>query len=160
VLDPRFDGNRLTVNTLVAPREVIQQIGGWDAELPPWEHDDLFLRLNAVCSLEAVDRALYEVTEHPGTRGSGNLLASATAIEATYRKHRMTFQATARGTGAHYVGAAGAYYLRAGRWWDAIRCTGTALAHDPTQARLWRWFAASLAGPRAVRFLRRASRTR
>ena len=154
MLDHRFDGNRLTVNTLVAPRGVVDAIGRWDPQLNPWEHDDFFLRLNAVCSLQGVDLPLYEVTDHQGARGSGNLARSGAAIEATYSKHRSRFDAVPRSTRAHYLGTAGVYHLRAGSWRRALRCTAAALRLDPTQMRIWKWFGAALAGPRVLRALR------
>jgi glycosyltransferase involved in cell wall biosynthesis len=145
-------------NTLVAPRETLIDIGGWDEEIRSWEHDDLFLRLNAVCSLEAVDAITYRRGDHNQGHLHDRMLECAQGMARTMQKHRDIF-ALYRRHRAHYLGAMGVAYLKAGRWTSAIGATTRALIHDPRQPRLLAWWLASLAGPRVLSLYRRWRRT-
>jgi glycosyltransferase involved in cell wall biosynthesis len=138
----------VTHNTLVAPLEVLRSIGGWDQTLPAWEHDDLFLRLNAVCSIQGVDRVTYRMTANAPVRLSENLLARAVGIERTLAKHRAAFAAN-HDRYAYLLGALGRAYLRAGRWAPAVAASSRLLRIRPSP-RACGWWLASLAGPRAV----------
>jgi glycosyltransferase involved in cell wall biosynthesis len=138
----------VTHNTLVAPLEVLRSIGGWDETLPAWEHDDLFLRLNAVCSIQGVDRVAYRMTANASVRLSENLLARAVGIERTLAKHRAAFAAN-HDRYAYMLGALGRAYLRAGRWAPAVAASSRLLCIRPSP-RACGWWLASLAGPRAV----------
>jgi hypothetical protein len=149
-LEPRIDGDTQCHNTLVVQREVIMSVGGWDEELPGgWEHDDLFLRLNAVCSLQGVAEPTYEMVEHAGPRLRAGYAAVAYQLARTANKHAELFEQHPRKL-AHYLGALGVYELRARSWLPAVRATTLALRTDPSQTRLWKWWVASLAGPRVV----------
>lgn len=138
----------LTHNTLVAPLEVVRRIGGWDEALPAWEHDDLLLRLNAVCSIQGLDRVTYRMTASAGVRLSRDLLARAVGIERTLAKHRALI-ASNPDRHAYLLGALGLAYLRAGRWVPAVTATGRSLRLRPGP-RACRWWLLSLAGPRVV----------
>jgi glycosyltransferase involved in cell wall biosynthesis len=134
--------------TLVAPREVLLRIGGWDEGFPAWEHDDMFLRLNAVCSIQGVPTVTYRVTAHPAPRLSRNLLARAVGIERTLAKHRAAYAAHPDRR-AYLLGAMGLAYLRSGRWGRAISATSRSLLVRP-RLRTGGWWVASLAGPWVV----------
>jgi len=144
------DQNRsfLTHNTLVAPLEVIRGIGGWDETLPAWEHDDLMLRLNAVCSIQGVATATYRMTATATPRLSKDLLARAVGIERTLAKHEPLIAANPE-RHAYLLGALGLAYLRAGRWGPSVVATTRSLLVRP-RPRTCRWWLASLAGPRLV----------
>lgn len=146
-----------TQNTLFAPRAVLESIGGWDEEIHSWEHDDLFLRLNAVCSVQGSSSVAYRMTAHSGPRLHDQMLACAEGMERTARKHYKTFEHHPR-RHAHYLGAMGIAYLKAGKWAPAVSATTRAVLRDPRQPRLWVWWGASLAGPRALSLYRRAKR--
>jgi glycosyltransferase involved in cell wall biosynthesis len=135
----------LVHNTLVAPVDVLRGIGGWDETLPAWEHDDLFLRLNAVCSIQGLDTVTYRMTANATLRLSKDLLARAVGIERTLAKHGPVF-ATNPERHAYLLGALGLAYLRAGRWAPAVAATGRSLLLRP-RARALGWWLASLAGP-------------
>ena len=143
--------------TLVAPREVLIAIGGWDPTIRSWEDSDFGLRLNKVCSLVGVRAVGYRVHLHATPHLRGDSLEAARGIERTLRKHRATFGRYRR-RHAHYLGAMGVEYLKAGRWGRAVAGTSRAVVRDPRQGRLWLWWAAALAGPRALRFRRRLRR--
>jgi glycosyltransferase involved in cell wall biosynthesis len=138
----------LAHNTLVAPVEVLRGIGGWDETLPAWEHDDLFLRLNAVCSIQGLDTVTYRMTANATLRLSKDLLARAIGIERTLAKHEPLFAANPD-RHAYLLGALGLAYLRAGRWAPAVAATSRSLLLQP-RARTLGWWLASLAGPRMV----------
>jgi glycosyltransferase involved in cell wall biosynthesis len=138
----------LTHNTLVAPLEVVRRIGGWDETLPAWEHDDLLLRLNAVCSIQGLDRVTYRMTANAPARLSRDLLARAVGIERTLAKHRALI-ASNRDRHAYLLGALGLAYLRAGRWAPAVTATSHSLRLRPGP-RAGRWWLLSLAGPRVT----------
>jgi glycosyltransferase involved in cell wall biosynthesis len=138
----------LAHNTLVAPLQVLRSIGGWDETLPAWEHDDLFLRLNAVCSIQGVDTVTYRMTANASARLSRDPLARAVGIERTLAKHPAAFAAN-RGRHAYLLGALGLAYLRAGRWAPAVAATSRSLRIRP-DPRACGWWLASLAGPWVV----------
>jgi Glycosyl transferase family 2 len=144
----------LTHNTLVAPLEVIRRIGGWDETLPAWEHDDLMLRLNAVCSIQGIATATYRMTATATPRLSKDLLARAVGIERTLAKHGPLFAANPEHH-AYLLGALGLAYLRAGRWRPSIVATTRSLLVRP-RLRACGWWLASLAGPRLVALADRA----
>jgi glycosyltransferase involved in cell wall biosynthesis len=144
----------LAHNTLVAPLDVLRRIGGWDETLPAWEHDDLFLRLNAVCSIQGLDTVTYRMTANAGRRLSRDLLARAVGIERTLAKHGQRFAANPE-RHAYLLGALGLAYLRAGRWAPAVAATTRSLRLRPG-ARAVGWWLESLAGPRIVALADRA----
>jgi glycosyltransferase involved in cell wall biosynthesis len=147
-LEGDHDRSFLAHNTLVVPVEVLRGIGGWDETLPAWEHDDLFLRLNAVCSIQGLDTVTYRMTANATRRLSRDLLARAVGIERTLAKHEPVFAANPE-RHAYLLGALGLAYLRAGRWAPAVAATGRSLLLRP-RARAVGWWLASLAGPRIV----------
>jgi hypothetical protein len=150
------DQNRsfLAHNTLVAPLKVMRRIGGWDETLPAWEHDDLMLRLNAVCSIQGVATVTYRMTASATTRLSKDSLARAVGIERTLAKHGPLFAANPE-RHAYLLGALGLAYLRAGRWAPSIVATTRSLLVRP-RPRACGWWLASLAGPRLVAVADRA----
>ncbi len=144
-----------THNTLFVPTETLRDIGGFDEDIPGgWEHDDLFLRLNGVCSLQGVDTVTYRKTAHGDRQIHNDMLACARGMERTLVKHRETFSRYPR-QWAHYRGSMGVAYLKAGRWAPAISATTRAVFRDPRQPRLFVWWLASLAGPRTLSWYRR-----
>jgi hypothetical protein len=147
-LEDRQGRSFLTHNTLVAPREVLLQIGGWDERFPAWEHDDLFLRLNAVCSIQGVPTVGYRQTAHARPRLSRDLTARAAGIERTLAKHHAAY-ATSPERRAYLLGALGLAYLHIGCWGRAIAATTRSLLARP-RLRTCRWWVLCLAGPRVV----------
>jgi glycosyltransferase involved in cell wall biosynthesis len=146
-------------NSLVAPTTVLRSIGGWDECMPiGWSNDDMFLRLNAVASLQGSDELGYLMTEHAERATRLDIDHSrARAIDRTLQKHRSTFELYPR-QHAHLLGNMGVCYLRAGDWARAVQATTRALRVDPGQGRLYVWWLASLAGPRLFPISRRLRR--
>jgi glycosyltransferase involved in cell wall biosynthesis len=138
-----------THNTLVAPVTVVREIGGWDESLLASEHDDFFLRLNSHCSLQGVPEVTYRMTAHQGPRLSKVLRARADAMRRTLEVHQSVFRLHRR-RHAHYRGTMGVTYLRSGEWAPAVRATTRALVTDPLRATAYKWWLASLAGPRVL----------
>ena len=152
--------SHLVANSLVVPTDLFRSLGGWDPTLPiGWGTDDVFLRLNAVASLQGCDEVGYLQTEHPGraSRLASIDAGRARAIERTLEKHPRVFGRYPRAH-AHLLGTAGLSHLRAGEWVPSVRATATALRIDPSQGRLWAWWFASLAGPVALPLVRRLRR--
>ena len=147
-LEDAGDGSLLNHATLVAPRAVLREIGGWDEQLPAWEHDDLFLRLNAACSIQGVPAVGYRQTVGPAPSLSRDLLARAVGIERTLAKHHRTY-ADDPGRRAYLLGAMGLAYLRSGHRRPSIAATGRSLLVRP-RLRACGWLLACLAGPRVV----------
>jgi glycosyltransferase involved in cell wall biosynthesis len=147
-------GSFQTHATLVAPTEVVRQIGGFDEELRGSEHDDFFLRLNAVSSIVGVRIVTYRINAHSGPRLSKAVLERAEGMELTVAKHRDAFRLHRRRYG-RYMSTMGATYLRAGKWGAAVSATTRSIAVDPTRLQSYGWWLASLAGPRAVEIVRR-----
>lgn len=142
-----------THNTLVAPLEVVRGIGGWDEQMKASEHDDFFVRLNEVCSIQGVEQTTYRHTDHAGPRLHSDLLARPEAMRRTMEKHRDTFQQH-RARYAHYLATMGATYLRAGAWWPALRATSRALMVGPLRLQHVIWWLGSLLGPKGLALMR------
>ncbi|MDP8959770.1 MAG: hypothetical protein M3N51_11425, partial [Actinomycetota bacterium] len=155
-LEGKCQGSYQVHNTLVAPRGVVESIGGWDEQLRGTEHDDFFLRLNAVCSIQGMPQVTYRMTVHTGARLSEMLLARAEAMRYTLEKHREVFVLHRRRR-ALYLSAMGITYLRAGSWASAVRATSHAVLLDPLHPRTLLWWVASLSGPRVLEMVRRLS---
>lgn len=136
-------------NALVAPTEVLREIGGWDEHMRASEHSDLFLRLNQRCSIQGIELVTYRHTDHPGPRLHSDLLARPEAMRRTVEKHRATFRLH-RTAHAHYLATMGATYLRAGKWWRAVDATSRALLLDPFGRQHLIWWLASLLGPKGL----------
>ncbi len=83
--------------TLVAPRSVLNRIGGFDERLWSHEHGDFFYRLTRVCSIAAVGDASYHQREHDGPRATTDWRAMATADEYLAHKHRISMTRRTRG---------------------------------------------------------------
>ena len=146
-LDPTMDGDFATHNTLVCPTGLMLAIGGWDEALRAWEHTDLFLRLNQVCSIQGVARVLYRRRDHRTSRLSSNLEARADSLHHTLAKHRAAL-ARHPDRHAHYLGAMGITWLRLGCWRRAVAATTHALWLAPRRPKGVAQWLASLAGPR------------
>jgi hypothetical protein len=81
-----------TKQTLFAPIEVIRDIGGWDESFQSRTATELLLRLNPVCSLEAVDTVTLRLLSHGGARLTGRTDLRAESVRKLLRKHRRTFR--------------------------------------------------------------------
>jgi glycosyltransferase involved in cell wall biosynthesis len=139
-------------NTLIAPASLLRSIGGWDGEVLVVEQDELFLRLNEVCSILGIPIVTYRMRAHDGKRLHQQFQTQATGMVRTVEKHRRTFQRFPS-RHAHYVATAGAYYLQAGKWAPAIRATTKGMVISPSAKRL-RWWLGSLGGPVGLRVYR------
>lgn len=146
-LEDDRDGHFQTQNTLLVEASLLRSIGGWDEKIRSAEHDDLFLRLNAVCSLQGTPDVGYRLHSPSGPRLSAALLARADGMRRTWTKHRKVF-AHHRRRESTYLGTTGTTYLRAGRWGPAVRATTRSLMLDPSRPRALRQWTAALAGPR------------
>jgi glycosyltransferase involved in cell wall biosynthesis len=154
-LEGSLDGlSYQTQNSLVAPLSVVREIGGWDEQLFAMVHDDFFLRLNAVVSIQGLSDVGYRLTAHPGPRVSRDLAARADAMTHTLVAHRNVFRRYTRSY-ADYLGRMGITQLRAGRWRPAIAATSRSLVLDVRRPKALRQWAVSLAGPRAWRSIDR-----
>jgi glycosyltransferase involved in cell wall biosynthesis len=81
-----------TKETLLAPVEVLRAVGGWDESFRSRTMTELFLRLNPVCSLEAVDTVTLRVLSHGGPRLTGSTELRADSVRKLLRKHRRLFR--------------------------------------------------------------------
>ena len=112
------------------------------------EHDDFFLRLNALASIDANRSVGYRLTAHDGPRLSRDLRARADAMKRVVELHDGPFQRHPR-RAAEYLGVLATTSLRAGRWRQAIAASTAALLRDPARPRALKQWSISLAGPRA-----------
>lgn len=144
-------------NTLFAPREVVEQIGGFDPRLKAWVHDEFFLRLNAACSLQGIPEVIYLMSVHTGERLSKNLLERARSMELTERLHREIFKSYPVKR-SKWLCTTSTTYLRAGAWRQAIETAVDAVVAAPSSGRAWRQITLALAGPSVRRLLRPEAR--
>jgi glycosyltransferase involved in cell wall biosynthesis len=142
-----------THNTLVVPRQVITSIGGFDQNLWSYQHFDLFLRLNEVCSLIGLQEPLYIVRQHAGARLTKNIAIRAQSMDYAIRKNYAIFAGNRRKL-AHLLSATGAAYLRAGNRWPAIWFTFRGIANYPMRTRSWYYFVAAVVGIKSSRFIK------
>ncbi|HEX9866532.1 MAG TPA: glycosyltransferase family 2 protein [Acidimicrobiia bacterium] len=147
-------GSFQTHATLVAPVDVVRQIGGFDEDLRGSEHDDFFLRLNAQSSIVGVSEITYRINAHTGPRLSKAVLERAEGMEKTVAKHKDTFRLHRRRYG-RYMSTMGVTYLRAGRWGPAVSAMTRSIMIDPTRPRAYGWWLASLAGPEALELFKK-----
>jgi glycosyltransferase involved in cell wall biosynthesis len=146
-------GDPRSKNSLVMPTALVRQIGGWDPDVDAWESDDFGIRLNAVCSFEAIDEPLYRMTAHRGARVSKRAEIIPDHMARTLAKHRDTFRQHPEGH-AHYMGVIGMYHLQAGHWWPAVAWSLRAVRRNPRRPKLWTWAIAALVGPPGLRAYR------
>jgi glycosyltransferase involved in cell wall biosynthesis len=139
--------------TLMAPTQVLRSIGGWNESLRAWEHDDLFLRLNALCSLQGVNTVTYTAHLHDDTHVSDGMIDRAEAMQATLVAHQPLFVQAPR-KHARYLGVLAMTYLRAGKWKPSLRAAFESFRTDPLRDRALPQLLIALAGPRAWRVLR------
>lgn len=97
------------VNSLVVETELLRDIGGWDESLLTWEQADLFLRLEPVCSIQALPHVTYVVVDHEGTRQHRNALARGAAITAVVDKHHDVWRGNRRRQALLLASAAASY---------------------------------------------------
>lgn len=119
--------------TLVVEREVLLDAGGWDEAFRSRVHTELFLRLNQVCSLEAVDEVTYRLLVHPGPRVSRDPRLRQESYDRLLEAHGEAFAAYPRGAARFHID-------HAERSWDdrrvgaAGRAAGRALRRAPVYA--------------------------
>jgi glycosyltransferase involved in cell wall biosynthesis len=134
-------------NSLVVPVPVLRSIDGWDPAITSWEHDDLLLRLNAVCSIEGIQRVTYQRTEHGRSRLTRDHLACAEGIRRTLAKHRERFRGHQR-LHAWYLAEMSKHYLRAGMWLPAVGSATRSLIRNPRRRHALRQWVGTLLGLR------------
>lgn len=82
-----------TKQTLVVEREVFNQIGGWDESFRSRVHTDLFLRLNAVCTLIGLSVPTYQLLRDQQARVSQNPKLRQDSFHRLIQKHQAIFEA-------------------------------------------------------------------
>ncbi len=121
--------------TLVVETAVLRDVGGWDAGFRSRVHTELFLRLNRVCSLDAIDTTTYRLLVHPGPRVSKDPELRQRSFAQLLERHADAFAARPRGSARLHLDHAEQSW-RDGRRAAALRATGTALRRAPeTTAR-------------------------
>ena len=78
--------------SLVIARDVLAGIGGFDKAFPSRVHSELFLRLNAVCSIAGVDRVGYRRHLHGGPMVTGNRNLRKASFRMFTEKHDATLR--------------------------------------------------------------------
>lgn len=76
-------------NALVAPTDVLREIGGFDEDQPHREHTDVYVRLCRVASVQAVHEVTYHLLGHAGPRLSDGWKHEVAGIRRLLRKHRV-----------------------------------------------------------------------
>ncbi len=84
-LEPGFSYS--TKQTLVVERSVLLDIGGWDGSFLSLVNQELFLRLNPVCSLLGLPEVTYQHVQHDGYRLSGDSELLQESFGRLERKH-------------------------------------------------------------------------
>lgn len=147
-------------NNLVLPTDVFRSVGGWDPAIRAWEHEDLLLRLNRRCSIEAAADITYRLTDHSGTRLTSDYLTCAVGIRVTLEKHADVFGADRRAH-ARYLGEMSKDYVKAGAWLPGLSGATRSLVRDPRRRHAARQWVVALLGPHVRSwYVRRRDRVR
>jgi glycosyltransferase involved in cell wall biosynthesis len=146
-LDGKGEGRFRSERTLLAPVDVVRSIGGFDERFKAMEDRDFFLRLNAVCSLQGMQRETYRAVLHGGPKLLSQPLARAEGLDLTLRKHADLIGRD-RVRHARMLGTMAIGYLLGGRWGLAIRSSAAAVARDPLHGRHYLQLGICLAGRR------------
>jgi glycosyltransferase involved in cell wall biosynthesis len=110
--------SQLTHATVVVPTETIRHIGGFDELFRGSEHDDFFMRLSEVCSLQGIDHVTYVAHLHNGPRNSTRYATMAQAHCRFVDKHRDKLSPVEQ---ERYLSIATWDFLSAGETWEARR---------------------------------------
>ena len=97
-LEPPPPGrSHMSKHTLVAERELLAGLGGFDERFPSREMADLFIRLNAVCSIEGLPEATMRLTRTGGPRQSRDHWVLEEGFRQFTAKHRALLASHPRG---------------------------------------------------------------
>jgi glycosyltransferase involved in cell wall biosynthesis len=97
-LEPLQPGrSHMSKHTLVAERELLTGLGGFDVAFDSREMSDLFVRLNPVCSIEALPEVTMRLTRTSGPRMSRDVRVLEEGFQAFVAKHRELLEAHPRG---------------------------------------------------------------
>lgn len=158
LFDARPPGRTLTVqNTLLVPRHVVQEIGGWNEELKAWVHDDFFLRLTRACSLQGCDEVTYHLLQPRAGRDhvSRRLSARAASMERTLAAHQAAFDLHPRRQ-AKYLGTIAVTWLRVGDARKARTAAWRSMRMDPRRPKALGQLGLALGGARVYAAMSRA----
>jgi glycosyltransferase involved in cell wall biosynthesis len=146
-LEGNGEGRFRSERTLVAPVSVVRSIGGFDERFRAMEDKDLFLRLNAVCSIVGLQRETYLKSEHKGPKLLSEPLARAEGVRLTLEKHRTVIE-TDPARHAKLLGTMAIGYLLAGKWRKALGASLRAVRRDPKSVRPYLIVVSCLGGRR------------
>ena len=89
--------SHMTKHTLVAERELLAELGGYDERFRSREHADLFLRLNPICSIEGLPEVTTRVFRTAGPHLSRDHRGLLEGFGAFTRKHAGLLEAHPHG---------------------------------------------------------------
>ena len=144
--------NLAAFNTLVAPTAVMRRIGGFDEDIAAAMHTDLFIRVNADCSIQALPAITYHMHHHSGSRLSRHALERAEGMLHTWRKHRTTYH-NHRRTEARYLANIGIHFLQGGDRCRSLLYCALAVIRDPIRPRVLKNMMLAIVGRRAYHVL-------
>lgn len=98
--------SHVTKNTLVVDRGLLISLGGFDTSLTACEWIDLFLRLNAECSIVGIPAMTYRLSREPSQRFSRDLNSRRTGFCRLVAKHRHLFASHPQGFADALLGEA------------------------------------------------------
>lgn len=106
-LEPLPPGrSHVTKNTLVVDRTILLALGGFDGSLETCILIDLFLRLNAVCSIAGISAITYQLSRDRGRHLSRDVAKRMRGIKQLERKHRQLLAAHPAGHADALLGEA------------------------------------------------------
>ncbi len=120
----------LSKQTLVVERKLLPQIGGFDESFRSRVHTEMFLRLNAVCSLLGLPVVTYRLYRHEGARLSTNDSLRQESFHRLVRKHETLFHAHPKAF-ARFVYAHARRSYEQGQIGAAVYCALWAMRLDP-----------------------------
>ena len=119
--------------TLVVERDLLRAIGGFDESLAALPYTELFLRLNAVCSILGLPEVTYRQYLHDGSRLSRDPSRRRLDYDRLVARHRDFFAAHPRAFAEFTLRQARALYAFGDRR-GAVAGLATILRRDPGHA--------------------------
>jgi hypothetical protein len=140
-------------NSLIAPVEMLQHIGGWNEVLLGWEVEDLLLRIVTEANLLGVVTPGYRLHQHAGPALRSDRRVMIDGARQTLSLHRNSFRDTPQRAVRYHIILA-LLYLEEGERWNAVRSGMSAVRLKPSQLRIWLHLFGILVTPRRYARLR------
>ena len=92
IVDKIFDGNFISVVTVLCKKEILDKVGGFDEKMRGFEDWDLFIRMANSCQIKFIDEPLVIVHAKSSLSVTENLKSLTESTEMLLEKNRLNFK--------------------------------------------------------------------